>query len=52
MRMLRKTTLISLLLGGCLFGGVVSLRADQRSDCDKRIRKAEDNLHKENQKAR
>jgi len=47
MRMLRKTTLISLLLGGCLFGGVVSLRADQRSDCDKRIRKAEDNLHKE-----
>ena len=47
MPMLRKTTLISLLLGGCLFGGVVPLRADQRSACNKRIRKAEDNLHKE-----
>ena len=47
MSILRKTALILLLLGGCLFGGVVSLPADQRSDCDKRIRKAEDNLHKE-----
>jgi hypothetical protein len=46
MRMLRKT-LMSLLLGGCLFGGVISLQADHRSDCEKRIQKAEDNLHKE-----
>jgi hypothetical protein len=47
MSILRKTALILLLLSGCLFGGVVSLQADQRSDCDKRIRKAEGNLHKE-----
>jgi hypothetical protein len=43
----RKTALMSLVLSGCLLGGVVSLRADQRSDCDKRVRKAEENLHKE-----
>lgn len=47
MRILRKTALISLLLGACLFGGVVSLRADHWSDCEKRIHKAEENLHKE-----
>ena len=47
MTILRKTALTSLLLGGCLFGGVISLQADHRSDCDKRIQKAEDNLHKE-----
>jgi hypothetical protein len=48
MTILRKTTLTSLLLGSCLFGGVVSLQAaDHRSDCEKHIRKAEDNLYKE-----
>ena len=47
MTILRKTTLISLLLGGCLFGGAVPLRADHRSDCEKHIQKAEDNLYKE-----
>ena len=47
MTILRKTTLTALLLGSCLFGGVVSLQADHRSDCEKRIRKAEDNLYKE-----
>jgi len=47
MTILRKTTLTSLLLGSCLFGGVVSLQADHRSDCEKHIQKAEDNLYKE-----
>ena len=47
MTILRKTTLTSLLLGSCLFGGVVSLQADHRSDCEKRIRKAEDKFYKE-----
>ena len=47
MSILRKTTLTSLLLGSCLFGGVVSLQADHRSDCEKHIQKAEDNLYKE-----
>ena len=47
MTILRKTTLTSLLLGSCFFGGVVSLQADHRSDCEKHIQKAEDNLHKE-----
>ena len=47
MTVLRKTTLTSLLLGSCLFGGVVSLQADRRSDCEKHIQKAEDNLYKE-----
>src|SRR5262245_51013698 len=47
MTILRKTTLTSLLLGSCLFSGVVSLQADHRSDCEKRIQKAEDNLYKE-----
>jgi hypothetical protein len=44
---LRKISLILLLLSGCLLAGVTPSWADQRSDCDKRIRKAEDNLHKE-----
>ena len=43
----KKTTLTSLLLGSCLLGGVVSLQADHRSDCEKHIQKAEDNLYKE-----
>lgn len=47
MTILRKTTLTALLLGSCLFGGVVSLQADHRSDCEKRIQKAEDKLYKE-----
>jgi hypothetical protein len=47
MTVLRKTTLTSLLLGGCLFGGVVPLHADHRSDCEKHIQKAENNLYKE-----
>ena len=47
MTILRKTTLTALLLGSCLIGGVVSLQADHRSDCEKRIRKAEDKLYKE-----
>ena len=47
MPILRKTALISLLLSGCSLGGVVSLRADHWSDCEKRIHKAEENLHKE-----
>ena len=48
MTILRKTTLTSLLLGSCcLFGGVASLQADHRSDCEKHIQKAEDNLYKE-----
>ena len=47
MTILRKTALTSLLLGSCLFGGVVSLQADHRSDCEKHIQKAEDNLYKE-----
>ena len=34
-------------MGSCLFGGVVSLQADHRSDCEKHIQKAEDNLYKE-----
>jgi hypothetical protein len=47
MTILRKTTLTSFLLGSCLFGGVVSLQADHRSDCEKHIQKAENNLYKE-----
>ena len=47
MTILRKTTLTSFLLGSCLFGGVVSLQADHRSDCEKHIQKAADNLYKE-----
>ena len=47
MTILQKTTLTSLLLGCCFFGGVVSLQADHRSDCEKHIQKAEDNLYKE-----
>ena len=47
MHIFRKTTLISLVLSGCLLGGVVPLQADQRKDCEKRIRKAEQNLDKE-----
>src|SRR5262249_25099082 len=47
MTILRKTALTSLLLGSCFFGGAVSLRADHRSDCEKHIQKAEDNLYKE-----
>ena len=47
MTVLRKTTLTSVLLGSCLFGGVVSLQADHRSDCEKHIQKAENNLYKE-----
>ena len=47
MTILRKTTRTSLLLGICLFGGVVSLQADHRSDCEKRIQKAQDKLYKE-----
>ena len=47
MTILRKTTLTSLLLSSCFFGGVVSLQADHRSDCEKHIQKAENNLYKE-----
>src|SRR5262245_48635174 len=47
MTILRKTILTSLLLGSCLLGGVVSLHADNRSDCEKNIQKAEDKLYKE-----
>jgi hypothetical protein len=46
MHIFRKT-MISLVLSGCLLGGVVPLQADRRSDCAKRIRKAEQNLDKE-----
>ena len=47
MTILRKTTLTSLILGSCLFGGAISLQADHRSDCEKNIQKAEDKLYKE-----
>lgn len=47
MHLIRKTTLISLVLSGCLLGGAVPLLADHRSDCEKRIHKAELNLDKE-----
>jgi len=47
MPILRKTALISFLLGGCLLGGGVSLQADHWRDCEKRIHKAEEDLHKE-----
>ncbi len=47
MRTFRQTTLISLVLSGCLLGGLVPLKADQRSDCEKRIHKAEQRLDKE-----
>jgi len=47
MQILRKTALILLLLSGCLLGGGASLQADHWSDCEKRIHKAEENLHKE-----
>jgi hypothetical protein len=47
MPILRNTALISFLLSSCLLGGVATLRADQWSDCEKRIHKAEENLHKE-----
>ena len=47
MTILRKSTLTSLLLGSCLFGGVASLQADRRSDCEKNIQKAEDKFYKE-----
>jgi hypothetical protein len=47
MTILRKTTLTSLLLGSCLFGGVGFLQADHRSDCEKHIQKTEDKLYKE-----
>lgn len=46
MHIFRKT-MISLVLSGCLLGGVMPLQADRRSDCAKRIRKAEQNLDKE-----
>ena len=42
-----KTALVSVVMSGCLFGCVVTLEADHRSDCEKRIHKAEENLHKE-----
>ena len=42
-----KKIMISLVLSGCLLGGVVPLQADRRSDCEKRIRKAEQKLEKE-----
>ena len=47
MLIFQKTTLISLVLSGCLLGAVVPLQADQRRDCEKNIRKAEQNLNKE-----
>jgi hypothetical protein len=47
MPILRNTALISLLLGSCLLGSVATSRADQWSDCEKRIHKAEENLHNE-----
>ena len=42
-----KTTLISLVLSGCLLGSALPLMADRRSDCDRRIHRAEENLNKE-----
>ena len=46
MRVFRKI-MISLVLSGWLLGGVVPLQADRRSECAKRIHKAERNLDKE-----
>ena len=47
MHTFRKTTLISLVLSGCLLGGVVPLHAKRRNDCERRIRNAEQSLSKE-----
>lgn len=47
MHISRKTALLSLVLTGCLLGSVAPLQADKRSDCEKRIHKAEQNLDKE-----
>ncbi len=47
MHMFRKRALISLVIGGCLLFGAVPIKADRRSDCEKKIHKAEKNLDKE-----
>ncbi len=45
MPLFRKTAL-TFVLSGCLLGGVVPLHADQRSDCERRIHRAEENREK------
>jgi hypothetical protein len=42
-----KTTLISLVLSGCLLGGALPLMADRHNDCERRIHKAEYNLDRD-----
>ena len=46
--MIRKTTLVATVLGGALlFGGALPSFADARRDCEKRVRRAEQNLQHE-----
>ena len=46
--MIRKTNLVAAVLGGVLaIGGAVPSMADSRSDCENRVRKAEQNLQHE-----
>jgi len=45
MQLFRKTA-IAFVLSGCLLGGVVPLYADRRSDCERRIQRAEENRQK------
>ena len=49
--MFRKNTVVAAMLGGALLiGGALPSLADSRHDCEKRIRKAEDNLQREMQR--
>jgi hypothetical protein len=46
--MFRKTSIVAAVLGGVLaIGGAVPSMADSRSDCENRVRKAEQNLQHE-----
>ena len=42
-----KTTVAAVLGGILMIGGALPLRADERSDCEKRVHKAEQNLQHE-----
>ena len=45
MYLVRKNAVLTLVLGGCLLGGVLPMRADWRDDCPQRIERAERRLH-------
>jgi hypothetical protein len=46
--MIRKSTIVATVLGGALLiGSALPALADARSDCEKRVRKAEQNLQHE-----